>query len=109
MNGKTRLQKMIDFYFASDENLLKLIEQKVTILNGDMTKNQLGLDQTTYLKIKEEVTCVINSAANVKHFARPSEIYKDNVQSVINLIDFVKIKYLWHIFLLYQLQVIKEI
>lgn len=88
LNGKTRLQKMIDFYFASDENLLKLIEQKVTILNGDMTKNQLGLDQNTYSKIKETVTCVINSAANVKHFAKPAQIYKDNVQSVINLIDF---------------------
>lgn len=88
LNGKTRLKKMIDFYFASDANLLKLIEQKVTILNGDMTKNQLGLDQNTYLSIKETVTCVINSAANVKHFVKPSQIYRDNVKSVMNLIDF---------------------
>lgn len=88
LNGKTRLKKMIDFYFASDANLLKLIEQKVTILNGDMTKNQLGLDQNPYLSIKETVTCVINSAANVKHFVKPSQIYRDNVKSVMNLIDF---------------------
>lgn len=88
LNGKARLKKMIDYYFASDENLLNLIEEKVTILNGDMTKNQFGLDVNTYLSIKENVTCVINSAANVKHFAKPSQIYRDNVQSVINLIDF---------------------
>lgn len=92
LNGKIRLQKMIDFYFASDENLLKLIDKKVIILNGDITKNQLGLDQNTYFKIKEDVTCVINSAANVKHFAKPGKIYIDNVQSVINLIDFCEDK-----------------
>jgi amino acid adenylation domain-containing protein len=88
LNGKKRLLKMIDFYFNSDENLLQLIDKKVIIFNGDMTKDNFGLDKKSYLEIKQDVTTVINSAANVKHFAKPDQIYKDNVQSVNNLIAF---------------------
>ncbi len=38
--------------------------------------------------MKGEVTTVINSAANVRHFAKPDQIRKDNVKSVWYLIDF---------------------
>jgi len=88
LNGKKRLQKMIDYYFNSDTNLLELIEEKVIILNGDITKENLGLDKKTYSEVNNVVTTVINSAANVKHFAKIEEIRKDNVQSVNNLISF---------------------
>lgn len=88
LSGKKRLQKMIDYYFNSNENLLELMEQKISILNGDITKEQLGLDKKSYLEISQNVTTVINSAANVRHFVKPEQIRKDNVQSVNNLIDF---------------------
>lgn len=87
-NGKKRLDKMIEYYFDSDPTLLKLINQKVTIFNGDVTKENLGLDQKNYDFLKGEVTTVINSAANVRHFAKPDQIRKDNVKSVWYLIDF---------------------
>lgn len=87
-NGKKRLTKMIDFYFNSDENLFKLIDEKIIILNGDISKEQLGLDDNTYFEISKNVTTVINCAANVKHFVKPKQIKKDNVQSVNNLIKF---------------------
>ncbi len=88
LNGKKRLLKMFEFYFHSDEVLLQLMNEKIIILNGDMTKDKLGLDKKSYSEISQEVTTVINCAANVKHFAKPNEIYKDNVQSVKNLIAF---------------------
>lgn len=88
LNGKKRLVKMIDYYFNSDENLLKLINEKVIILNGDTAKYQLGLDKKSYLEISQNVTTVINCAANVKHFIKLDQIRKDNVQSVNNLIKF---------------------
>lgn len=87
-NGKKRLEKMIEYYYNSDPKLIKLIEKKVTIFNGDVTKELLGLDQKSYEQLKSEVTTVINSAANVRHFAKPDQIRKDNVKSVIYLIDF---------------------
>ena len=79
---------MVEFYFNSDKNLLDLIDEKVVVINGDMAKNQLGFDKKTYLELSQKVTTVINCAANVKHFVKPEQIYKDNVQSVRNLIDF---------------------
>lgn len=87
-NGKKRLDKMMEYYFDSDPDLLKLIDEKVTIFNGDVTKEFLGLDQKNYDFLKSEVTTVINSAANVRHFAKPEQIRKDNVKSVLYLIDF---------------------
>ena len=92
LNGKKRLIKAIEFYFNSDENLLKLIDEKVVILNGDTSKEKLGLDKKTYSDLSETISCVINCAANVKHFIKYNQIYKDNVQSVINLIEFCQNK-----------------
>ena len=86
--GKKRLIKMIEYYFNSDESLIQLINEKVIVLNGEITKKQLGLDSKSYLEISQNVKTVINSAANVKHFVKPEQIRKDNVLSVTNLIDF---------------------
>lgn len=88
LSEKERLQKMLNYYFNGDENLQTLINNKVSVLNGDITKQHLGLDKKSYAEIEQNVTTVINSAANVKHFVKPDQIRKDNVQSVINLIDF---------------------
>lgn len=88
LSGKKRLLKMMDYYFNSDINLLNLVEKKIIILNGDISKTQLGLSKQSYLELKEKITVVINSAANVRHFVKPNQIRKDNVQSVNNLIEF---------------------
>ena len=88
LNGKKRLLQIIDYYFNSDNYLLDLIKKKVSVLDGDITKSRLGLEEDVYKKLKKEVTLVINSAANVRHFVKPSQIRRDNVQSVKNLITF---------------------
>lgn len=88
LSGKKRLVKMIEYYFNSDESLIQLANKKVVVLDGDITKEQLGLDKKSYLEALQNVTTVINSAANVKHFVKPEQIKKDNVQSVNYLIDF---------------------
>ena len=33
---------MIKYYFNSDNNIIKLVKQKVIVLNGDITKKYLG-------------------------------------------------------------------
>lgn len=88
LNGKERLAKMIDFYFDSDKCLLDLISKKVIVINGNISRANLGIDSKIYEDMKKEVTTVINSAANVKHFAKLEEIKKDNVDSVNNLMQF---------------------
>lgn len=83
-----RLKVMIDYYYNSDEKIFKLINEKVIILNGEITKPNFNLSEDTYMLLKNSVTTVINSAANVKHFSKPEEIKIDNIVSVDNIIDF---------------------
>ena len=88
LTSEQRLNNMIKYYFNSDNNIIKLVKQKVIVLNGDITKKYLGIDEHTYKKLKNNITTVINSAANVRHFVKPEKIKKDNVESVNYLIDF---------------------
>lgn len=88
LDGKKRLLQLIDYYFNSDIKLINLINEKVNILDGDITKEKLGLGDNKYNYLKENITTVINSAANVRHFAKPDVIRKDNVESVKKIIEF---------------------
>ena len=88
LNAKKRLQKVFNYYFPNRLDLLNMVEEKLEILNGDITSFELGLDRKVYKRLQNTVTTVINSAANVKHFVKPHQIRKDNVSSVCNLIDF---------------------
>ena len=86
--AKKRFTNMISSYFPTSVELSELIDEKITILNGDITQEYLGLDEQTYNYLQSKITCFINSAANVKHFVKPAQIKKDNVYSVDNIIKF---------------------
>lgn len=88
IEASERLKKMIDFYYNSDEKLFRLIEEKVIILNGEITKPNFNLSEDTYMLLQNSVKTVINCAANVKHFSKPEQIRSDNVESVDNIINF---------------------
>lgn len=88
IEASERLKKMIDFYYNSDEKLFKLIEEKVIILNGEITKPNFNLSEDTYMLLQSSVKTVINCAANVKHFSKPEQIRSDNIGSVDNIINF---------------------
>lgn len=87
-NGNQRLHDMVEYYYSSDSEINKLIDKKVVVLNGDVTKDYLGLDFNTYESLRDNVITVVNSAANVRHFVKPTQIRKDNVESVNNIIKF---------------------
>lgn len=92
LNGKKRLNSLIEYYFPKDEKILNLINERVIVLDGDITKPKLGLEDSQYYYLKNNVNTVINSAANVRHYAKPNVIKKDNVQSVKNIIEFCEDK-----------------
>ena len=92
IDAAERLTNMINFYYNSDKKLFDLIEKKVIILNGEITKPNFNLSDDTYMLLKNSVKTVINSAANVKHFSKPEQIKNDNVVSVDNIINFCEDK-----------------
>ena len=88
LTGEQRLKKMIEYYFNNNQNIVKLSEQKVHILNGDISAEKFGLSENQYMEISNNITTVINSAANVRHFAKLSTLRNDNVKSIKHLVDF---------------------
>ena len=88
LSSEERFEKVINTYF--DEKICEIIKEKTIILNGDLTKDDLGLSEEIVKEVFNEVKTIINCAANVKHIGKYKNFYKDNVKTVINLINICK-------------------
>ncbi|WP_143317979.1 non-ribosomal peptide synthetase [Clostridium sp. HBUAS56017] len=90
-NIKTAEERIIEktnFYFG--EEFYFKYRNRINILMGNISRDNLGLDIDTYEKLSLEIDCIINSAANVKHYGKYDEFYNINVLGTKNLIDFAK-------------------
>lgn len=83
-----RFENTIKYYF--DVETCNLIKKKTIVVNGDLTREDLGILPEELDKIKREVTTVINCAANVKHIGKYANFYKDNVKTVLNILKICK-------------------
>lgn len=86
--AKERLLSKMNFYFTLSSNEYEIVARRVCVLSGDLSKEYLGLDQKKYVKLADEIDCIINSAANVKHYGHYSEFYDVNVKGNQRLIEF---------------------
>ena len=83
--SEERFEIMLENYF--DEETRKKIKKKAVVLNGDLRKEDLGLEPQIYNRVLKDVQTIINPAANVKHMGKYSSSYIDNVETVNNLIN----------------------
>lgn len=100
-NATSRLKERLNYYFK--DGLNSYFGNRIFVINGDFTKEHLGLSYKLYNSLKQNIKYIINSAATVKHLGNYSNFEKTNVLSVKNLIDVCKdIKncHLVHIFTL---------
>lgn len=81
-----KLIKKLHYYF--DKKYDSLIEKRIFVLNSDISKDNLDLSNSKQEYLAENIDCVINSAAIVRHYGYYGEFEKINVTSVKNLIDF---------------------
>ena len=84
--AKERLKKGFSFYFGDD--FFDAKKERLIIIQADLRKDQLGIDDSLYKKMCGDVDVVLHSAANVKHFGAYEEFYKDNVEATQRLLDF---------------------
>ena len=82
--SKERVAEKFKFYF--DDNLYNKYKDRIIILEGDITKNNLGLSENNYKMLSDKVECIINSAANVSHYGRYEELHQINVIGTKNLL-----------------------
>ena len=77
-----RLSSLYRFYFNR-----KLPKNRITIIDSDITKTNLGLGVRKYKELGQNIDLIINSAANVKYYGVYEEFKKINVDVVQNLVD----------------------
>ena len=77
-----RLSELYRFYFNK-----KLPIDRITIIDSDITKQNLGLGVKKYKELGKDVDLVINCAANVKYYGDYDKFKKINVDVVQNLFD----------------------
>lgn len=86
--SEERFERNINYYF--EKEIGDKINQKVIILDGELTKSKLDLEDEQYEEINDEVDTIINSAAVVKHIGKYETFYRENVESVKNLLELAK-------------------
>ena len=94
LRGKTikeaeeRIIKKTSFYFGRDFYLK--YKYRINILIGNISEVYLGLDTNTYERLSLKIDCIINSAANVKHYGKYEDFYNINVLGTKYLLDFAQ-------------------
>ncbi len=81
-----RLAQKLGYYFGP--KFFDEYKDRITVLKSDLADENLSLDKEQYGSLSQKIDCIINSAANVKHYGLYQEFYVSNVKSVDNLIAF---------------------
>ena len=83
--AKERLYSSYKFYFNED---LANYDSRVVIVNGDVTKPQLGISNDDINVLKNEVSTIIHCAAIVKHYGNFDEFKRININGTKNIASF---------------------
>jgi amino acid adenylation domain-containing protein/thioester reductase-like protein len=83
---QNRLRNRMQFYGM--DHLEKEIDNRIHIINGDISESNLGLHSEMYSKMLSKIDLVLNCAALVKHYGFYNEFYKTNVAGTKNIINF---------------------
>lgn len=89
--GLTLENKLLDklhFYFGNKYD--NLINDRIIIVNGDISQNNFGLSESALEELSQNVNIVVNSAAKVSHYGDYSSFKNINVSGTKNIIDFCK-------------------
>ena len=90
-NNKSALERfttILHFYFG--ESLDKYINDRIFIIKGNISKPNLGMSDSSFEKIINNISIIINAAANVKHYGNYDKFKNINIDSSINIIEICK-------------------
>ncbi|QJB32305.1 non-ribosomal peptide synthase/polyketide synthase [Chitinophaga oryzae] len=83
----SRLSEKYAFYF---DQPLPEDQAKLRVYKGDIALPQLGMDAAAFETLMYETDCILNTAANVKHYGSYSEFEAVNTRPVQTLLDYCK-------------------
>lgn len=82
----SKMLKNMHFYFGSKYD--KLIYKRIFIIEGDITKSNLGIPVNFLETFGYSIDCIINSAAVVRHYGKSNIFTETNITGTQNIIDF---------------------
>ncbi len=89
--GRGALSRFLDvLHFYFDTSLDSYIGNRIVVLKGDILKENFGLSNRNYEMIINNVSTIINAAANVKHFGDFEKFKAINIDSIKRTIEFCK-------------------
>lgn len=88
MPAEQRLKNVLNFYFENKYD--KYIGNRIILIKGDITLDNLGLDNIQYNDLGNNIDTVIHSAALVKHFGTFKEFQDININGTQKIVDFCK-------------------
>ena len=89
VDSTTRLKNYLEFYFGKKYN--NLIGTKIIVIDGDITDKLLGQkNEKNYYNLAENIDCVINSAAIVKHYGNFKTFKDTNILGTENVAEFCR-------------------
>jgi len=86
--AKERILSKFKYYF--DEFTYEKFKDRIFVYNGDLEMEYFGLDKNVYTELANKIDCVINSAANVRHYGHLKDFYSINVDGTRRIVDFAK-------------------
>ncbi|MCD8925290.1 SDR family oxidoreductase, partial [Staphylococcus epidermidis] len=99
-NNRDNLNRIKDLWlYYFNDVLPENYKNRITVFEGDISKDNLGLNRKHYDYLAKHIDIIINSAANVQHFTKREKAYSTNTESLKTLINFsnhIKIKEIHH-------------
>ncbi len=87
-DAKTRLINKLKFYF--NDEMLEYMDNRISVIKGDITKERLGLEEEQYKSIGYKIDLAIHSAAIVNHYGKKEIFELVNITGTNNIIKFCK-------------------
>ena len=88
-SNELRVNKLLsNFSYYFNEDISPNLDNRIFIVNGDISYINLKLENTDYEFLKRNINTVINAAAIVKHYGNIEDFEKNNIEGTKNIIDF---------------------
>jgi len=84
--ARARLGETLCHDFGPDEGAALRDDSRLTVLSGDLRRNDLGLSPQVHDRLANSLQAVFHCAANVKHFGHYWEFHADNVAATARLL-----------------------
>lgn len=88
MTGKERIAKKFRAYFG--EETCQQYEDRWLVLDGEIHKENFGLDYSVYWELAKSTECIVNASGKVDHYGEYEAFYEANVESVKQMISFAQ-------------------